>query len=141
MQTNWPKPDSIKIVTFWMIVLELLDEFCNLQLVLGDRLHLALFKKIGILHELSHLVTHNQFSKLPRSSSNLVEITVIFSKSAKCSLYPKSNDKLQNSFCNWNLLIKNVSILIESGFGQFFCIKVNSSTMCKCTIVLLIKIL
>ena len=46
-------------------------------MVLRDRLHLALFKKIGILYQLSHLVTHNYFSKFLWNSLNLVKITMM----------------------------------------------------------------
>ena len=46
MQTNWPNPNSIKIDTFWMSRFEFQNIFCNLSLVLGDKLNLALFKKI-----------------------------------------------------------------------------------------------
>ena len=54
----------------------------------------------------------------------------IFLKSAKCSLPPKINDRLQNLFCNSNLLTQNVSILMESELGQFVCIQIRCSTLC-----------
>ena len=104
MQTNWPNSDSIKIITFWMSRFEFQNKFCNLSLVLGDRLHLALFKKIRILYGLLHLVTHHLFSKHPSSSPNLVEITTTLYHMArakspnflkKCQMQPISQDQWQ----------------------------------------------
>ena len=74
------------------------------SLVLGDRLHLALFKKIRILYGLLHLVTHCKCSKLPRSSPNLIEKTTILYHVArvmspnflkKCQMQPISQDQWQ----------------------------------------------
>ena len=104
MQTNWPKSDSIKIDTFWMSRFEFQNKFCNLSLVLRDRLHLALFKKIRILYGLLHLVTHCKCSKLPWSSPNLVEKTMILyhlvrvmspNSLKKCQIQPISQDQWQ----------------------------------------------
>ena len=107
---------------------------------LGDSLYLAFAKKIRMLYNCYHLVTHCYCSKLPRSSSNLVEKTAmlcdmarmfstIFFKSAKINLSPKSNDRLQILFCNSNLLIQRVWFLMELGFAGFFHYHKISSTM------------
>ena len=77
MQTNWPNSGSIKIEIFWMSTFEFQSKFCNLSLVLEDRMHLALFKKIRIFYGLLHLVTYCYFSKLTWSSLNLVQIDAI----------------------------------------------------------------
>ena len=45
-EKNSAKSDSIKNNTHWMSRFEFQKKFCNLSLDLGDRLNLALFKKI-----------------------------------------------------------------------------------------------
>ena len=111
---NSAKSNSIKNCTYWMSRFEIQNKFCNLSLVLGDRMHLALFKKIRILYGLLHLVTHCQFSKLPWISPNLVEITTILYHMArvispnflkKCQMQPISQDQWQ--IAKFNLELKS----------------------------------
>ena len=89
---------------FGWVDLNAQNKFCNLSLVLGDRMHLALFKKIRILYGLLHLVTHWYCSKLPCSSPNLVKKTTILYYMArvmspnflkKCQMQPISQDQWQ----------------------------------------------
>ena len=104
MQTNWPNSGSIKIDIFWMSRFEFQSKFCNLSLVLGDRMHLALFKKIRILYGLLHLLTHSPRSKLTWSSPNPVKMTTTLRHMArvmspnflkKCQMQPISQDQWQ----------------------------------------------
>ena len=104
MQTNWPKSDSIKIDTFWMSRFEFQNKFCNLSLVLGDRLHLALFKKIW-WHNSCHAVKHHRyFDEIRATLRELGKLVVSYQmwKSIKdpnflkkCQMQPISQDQWQ----------------------------------------------
>ena len=104
MQTNWPNSDSIKIDTFWMSRFEFQNKFCNLSLVLGDRLHLALFKKIW-WHNSCHMVKYcSYFDEIRTTPLELGTLTVSYQmqKSTKdpdflkkCQMYPIFQDQWQ----------------------------------------------
>ena len=85
-----------------------------MSLVFGGRLNLAFAKKIRMLYEHQHLVTHDYGSDLQRSSSNLVEKTVILYDTSrislpdflkKCQIEPTSQD--QRQLANFILKIKS----------------------------------
>ena len=54
---------------------EFQNKFCNLSLVLGDGLHLALFKKIWC-HTVKHHSYFDEIQATSWSSLNLIKITV-----------------------------------------------------------------
>ena len=99
--------DSIKNYTYWIGRFEFQNKFCNLSLVLRDRLHLALFKKIW-WHNSCHTLKHHSYFKeiwaTLWSSQNLVEIIVTLYYVArvmwpdflkKCQMQPISQDQWQ----------------------------------------------
>ena len=87
---------------FWFQI-----KFCNLSLVLGDRLHLEHFLKSGditLATNYSITVFSTRFELLHRSSLNLVKITVMLYCVArimspdflkKCQMQPISQDQWQ----------------------------------------------
>ena len=101
---------------------------------MGGRLYLAFTKKIRLLCEHLHLVTQCHCSNLPRSSSNLVEKTMILLDTArilspdffkKCQIPPISQVQWQiaNLFWNSNLLIQWVFFWWNQIWLNFFDIK------------------
>ena len=132
-EKNSTNSDSIKRYASWMSRFEFQNKFCNLSLVLRDRLHLALFKKIW-WHNSCHTVKHHSYFDEIRATSwsrqNLVEIAMILYHVARvmspdflkdCQFQPpKTNEKLQNLFWNSNLLIQQVWLLVELGLAAFF---------------------
>ena len=101
---NWPNSDSIKIDTFWMSGFEFQNKYCNMSLVLGDRLHLALFKKVWWYNS-CHMVKHcSYFDEIRTTPLELGTLTVSYQmqKSTKdpdflkkCQMYPIFQDQWQ----------------------------------------------
>ena len=72
---NWPNSDS---TTFWMSIFEFQDIFCNLPLVFGDRLHLALFKILWRHNSCQMVKYHSYFDKIQATPRKLGKLTVIY---------------------------------------------------------------
>ena len=124
---------------------EFQNKICNLSLDLEDRLYLAFTKKIRLLYEHWHLVTHCYCSELPRSSSNPVEKTAMLLDTArillpdsfkKCQIQPIS--QVQWQIANFILEFKSTHLIGTSfdwtRFGPVFLLLKDffHNVLCNC---------
>ena len=129
-----------------MSTFEFKNKICKLSLVLGVRLNLAFEKKIRMLYGHWHLVTHDYYSDLPRSSSNLVEKTMILHDTErilspdflkKCQIEPNSQDQWQ--IANFILEFKSThpigTIFDGIRFGPVFWLLKDFFHNVHCTVV------
>ena len=99
-----PNSDFIKIDTFIMRRFEFQNRFCNLSLVLGGRLHLALCKKIWCYRSWHMVMYCSYFDKIRTTPMEIGTLTVSYQmyKSTKdpdflkkFQMHPISQDQWQ----------------------------------------------
>ena len=140
IQINWPYSDCIKIDTFWMSWFKFQKNFCNLSLVLRDRLHLALFKKIWWFSSCHIVKCSSYFDEIRATLRELRKIVVSYQmwKSIKdpnflkkCQMQPISQDQWQIAkiFLEFKFGHSKCVDFVVSELGQLICIYISYSTI------------